>query len=105
MHFGARMGGVARGLGGGVLGEGVVVELDEVVVVGFGWKALDEEVEGIDGEDAEAEKTNVGDAGAGCLVLSARRVSSRVRGCVCALSLVSCVRAGAGAVRCVMCGA
>ena len=66
MGFGARVGGVARGLGGGVPGEGVVVEVDEVVVV-------------VQVVDSEAEETDVGDAGAGCWVLWARRVRVRVR--------------------------
>ena len=44
------MDGVARGLGGGVLGEGVVAEVDEVVVV-------------VEVVESEAEETDVGDGG------------------------------------------
>ena len=60
---------VAPGLGDGVLGVGVVVEVDKVVVVlevvELGREALMEDVEGVVGEDAEAEETDVRNAGAG----------------------------------------
>ena len=83
MGFRAHSGGIARSLGGGVLCEGVVVEVDEVVVVvevvELGWEALVEEVEGFDWEDVEAEETDVGDAGAGCWVLWASRLRVRAR--------------------------
>ena len=69
---------VACGLAGRLLGEGVQVEVDKVVVVvdvvESGQEALVGGVEGVDGEDAEAEETDVGDGGAGCLVLWAMRV-------------------------------
>ena len=114
--FGACVGGVARRLGGGVLGEVVLVELEEIFVVvevrESGRGALVEQSEGVDGKDAEAEEMDVGDAGAGLgsraaiWFLWARRVRVRVLGigCVRALSLVSCVRAGAVAVGHVVCG-
>ena len=47
---GARLGGVPRGLGGGVLDEDVVVVVDEVVVV-------------VDFVESEAEERAVGDGG------------------------------------------
>ena len=48
--LGARLGGVPRGLGGGVLDEDVVVAVDEVVVV-------------VEVVESEAEKRAVGDGG------------------------------------------
>ena len=48
--LGARLGDFARGLGGGVLDEDVVVEVDEVVVV-------------VEVVESEAEETDVGDGG------------------------------------------
>ena len=48
--FGARLGGVPRGLGAGVLGEYVVVVVDEVVVV-------------VEVVESEAEERAVGDGG------------------------------------------
>ena len=48
--FGARLGGVPRGLGGGVLDEDVVVVVDEVLVV-------------VEVVESEAEKRAVGDGG------------------------------------------
>ena len=73
---------IARGRGGFVLGEGVVPEVDEVVVVvkvvESGREAPVDEVEELNWEDAEAEETDVEDASAGCWVLWARRVRVRV---------------------------
>ena len=48
--FGARLGGVPRGLGGGVLDEDVVVVVDEVVVV-------------VEVVESDAEERAVGDGG------------------------------------------
>ena len=48
--FGARLGGVPRGLGGGVLDEDVVVVVDEVVVL-------------VEVVESEAEERAVGDGG------------------------------------------
>ena len=72
--FGARSGGVPRGLGGGVLEEDVVVLPDEVVVV-------------VEVVESEAEERAVGDsggpwalgAGVGCWVLQVARSRVRVR--------------------------
>ena len=72
--FGARLGGVPRGLGGGVLDEDVVVVVDEVVVV-------------VEVVESEAEERAVGDgggpwasgAGVGCWVLQVARTRVRVR--------------------------
>ena len=50
MGFGARLGGVPRGLGGGVLDEDVVVVVDEMVVV-------------VEVVESEAEERAVGDGG------------------------------------------
>ena len=72
--LGARLGGVPRGLGGGVLDEDVVVMVDEVVVV-------------VEVVESEAEERAVGDgggpwasgAGVGCWVLQVARTRVRVR--------------------------
>ena len=72
--WGARLGGVLRGLGGGVLDEDVVVVVDEVVVV-------------VELVESEAEQRAVGDgggswasgAGVGCWVLQVARTRVRVR--------------------------
>ena len=72
--LGARLGGVPRGLGGGVLDEDVVVVVDEVVVV-------------VGVVESEAEERAVGDsggpwalgAGVGCWVLQVARTRVRVR--------------------------
>ena len=72
--LGARLGGVPRGLGGGVLDEDVVVVVDEVVVV-------------VEVVESEAEERAVGDgggswaseAGVGCWVLEVARTRVRVR--------------------------
>ena len=72
--LGARLGGVPRGLGGGVLDEDVVVVVDEVVVV-------------VEVVESEAEERAVGDgggswasvAGVGCWVLQVARTRVRVR--------------------------
>ena len=71
--FGARLGGVPRGLGAGVLDEDVEVVLDEVVVV-------------VEVMESEAEERAVGDgggpwasgAGVGCWVLQVARTRVRV---------------------------
>ena len=71
--LGARLGGVPRGLGGGVLDEDVVVVVDEVVVV-------------VEVVELEAEERAVGDdggswasgAGVGCLVLQVATTCARV---------------------------
>ena len=71
--FGARLGGVPRGLGGGVLDEDVVVVVDEVVVV-------------VEVVESGAEERAVGDgggpwasgAGVGCWVLQVARTRVRV---------------------------
>ena len=87
----ACVGGDARGFGGGVLGEGVVVEVDEVVVVVAALESvqevLQEEVEGEGGEDAEeeGERIDVGDGSAGCWVLWARRMQSKVGKAYCCI--------------------
>ena len=73
-RLGARLGGVPRGLGGGVLDENVVVVVDELVVV-------------LEVVDSEAEERVVGDsggpwasgAGVGCWVLQVARTRVRVR--------------------------
>ena len=73
-RFGARLGGVPLGLGGGVLDEDMVVVLDEVVVV-------------VEVVESEAEERAVGDgggpwvsgAGVGCWVLQVTRTRMRVR--------------------------
>ena len=80
--LGARLGGVPRGFGGGVLDEDVVVMVDEVVVV-------------VEVVESEAEERAVGDgggswasgAGGGCWVLqvAGKRVQVRAPG-VCARS-------------------
>ena len=78
---GARFGGVPRGPGGGVLDEGVVVLVDEVVVV-------------MEVVESEAERRAVGDsggswasgAGVGCWVLQVARTRVRVR----ALGVCAC---------------
>ena len=90
--LGARLGGVPRGLGGGVLDEDVPVVVDEVVVV-------------VEVVDSDAEERSVGDgggpwasgAGVGCWVLQVARTMVRVwaRG-VPARFPWSPVRAGAG---------
>ena len=76
--FWACVGGAAHGLVGGVLGEGVVVEVDDAVVavkvMESGHEALLQEVGEVDGEDAEAEELDAGDAGDAFWVLWARRV-------------------------------
>ena len=87
--FGACVGDVALGQGGGLLGEVVVVEVDELVVVvevgESGREALVEEVEGEDRQDAEGAEMDWGDAGARFSSLAAigvrwaRSVSVRVR--------------------------
>ena len=72
--LGTRLGGVPRGLGGGVLDEDVVVVVDEVVVV-------------VEVVESEAEVRAVGDsggswasgAGVGCWVLQVARTRVRVR--------------------------
>ena len=72
--LGARLGGVPRGLGGGVLDEDVVVVVDEVVPV-------------VEVVESEAEERAVGDgggpwasgAGVGCWVLQVARTRVRVR--------------------------
>ena len=72
--WGARLGGVPRGLGGGVLDEDVVVVVDEVVVV-------------VEVVESEAEERAVGDgggpwasgAGVGCWFLQVARTRVRVR--------------------------
>ena len=72
--LGARLGGVPRGLGGGVLDEDVVVVVDEVVVV-------------VQVVESEAEERAVGDgggswaspAGVGCWVLQVARTRVRAR--------------------------
>ena len=72
--LGARLGGVPRGLGGGVLDEDVVVVVDEVVVV-------------VEVVVSQAEERAVGDggvpwasgAGVGCWVLQVARTRVRVR--------------------------
>ena len=72
--LGARLGGVPRGLGGGVLDEDVVVVVDEVVVV-------------VEVVESEAEERAVGDgggpwasgAGVGCWVLQVGGTRVRVR--------------------------
>ena len=72
--LGARLGGVPRGLGGGVLDEDVVVVVDEVVVV-------------VEVVESEAEERALGDgggpwasgAGIGCWVLQVARTRVRVR--------------------------
>ena len=72
--LGARLGGVPRGLGGGVLDEDVVVVVDEVVVV-------------VKVVESEAEERAVGDGGGpwasgrrvGCWVLQVARMRVRVR--------------------------
>ena len=71
--LGARLGGVRRGLGGGVLDEDVVMVVDEVVVV-------------VEVVGSEAEERAVGDgggpwasgAGVGCWVLQVARTRVRV---------------------------
>ena len=79
--LGARLGGVPRGLGGGVLDEDVVVVMDEVVVV-------------VEVVESEAQERAAGDgggplasgAGVGCWVLqvASTRVQVRAPGaCVC----------------------
>ena len=87
----ACLGGVARGLGCGVPGQGSVVEVDEVVFV---VKVVESEAEEKDVGESQgsqmqsgARPTDVQDcgvsrtaqAGAGCLVLWARRVRVQVR--------------------------
>ena len=72
--LGARLGGVPRGLGGGVLDKNVVVVVDEVVVV-------------VEVVESQAEERAVGDgggpwasgAGVGCWVLQVVRTRVRVR--------------------------
>ena len=72
--LGARLGGVPRGLWGGMLDEDVAVVLDEVVVV-------------VEVLESEAEERAVGDgggpwasgAGVGCWVLQVARTRVRVR--------------------------
>ena len=72
--LGARLGGVPRGVGGGVLDEDVVVVVDEFVVV-------------LEVVEAEAEERAVGDSGApwasgagvGCWVLQVARTRVRAR--------------------------
>ena len=72
--LGARLGGLPRGLGGGVLDEDVVVVMDEVVVA-------------VEVVKSEAEERAVGDgggpwasgAGVGCWVLRVGGMSVRVR--------------------------
>ena len=72
--FRARLGGVPRGLGGGVLDDDVVVVVDEVVVV-------------VEVVESEAEERAVGDdggpwasgAGVGCWVLQVAKMRVRVR--------------------------
>ena len=74
--LGARLGGVPRGLGGGVLDEDVVVVVDEVVVV-------------VEVVESEAEERAVGDgggswasgAGVWCWVLQVARTRVPVRAC------------------------
>ena len=65
--LGARVDGVARGLGGDVLDEGVVVEVDEVVVVVevVEWEAEETDVGdgGWSRPESEVEETHVGDRG------------------------------------------
>ena len=99
--LGARLGGFPRGFGGGVLDEDVVVVADEGVAV-------------VEVVESEAEQTDVGDSGGSRSAGGGRRMLGPVSnedegpgsgiGCVRALSLVSRVRAGAGAVGGVMCG-
>ena len=72
--LGARLGGVPRGLGGGVLDEDVVVVVDEVVVV----------VEVVESEDGERAVGDSGGpwasgAGVGCWVLQVARTRVRAR--------------------------
>ena len=85
--FGPRVGGVARGRGAEVLGEAMVVEEDEVVMlveVGKSWHEALEEVDGLDRKAAEANDMDLGDAvasfhsGAFIWVLWARTVRVRV---------------------------
>ena len=72
--LGARLGGVPRGLGGGLLDEDVVVVVDEVVLV-------------VEVVESEAEETAVGDgrgpwasgAGVGCWVLQVAGTRVQVR--------------------------
>ena len=87
---GARMDGVARGLGDGVLDEGVVVGVDEVVVVVEVVQSAAEETHVRDAggshPESEAEEIDVGDGGGsrtagpgtGCWVLWAMRVRTWV---------------------------
>ena len=89
--LGARLDGVARGFWCGVLVGGVVVEIDEVVVVvevvesdaeetdvGGGWGSrVESEVEQTDVGDGGGSQTAA--AGVGCWVLWAMRVRVRVR--------------------------
>ena len=80
--------GLCRCVGGMVLGEDVIVDVDEVVMVvevaESGREALVEKVEGVDREDAEADDTDVGEAaaafgsGAAIWVLCTRRVRVRL---------------------------
>ena len=59
--------GVARGVVGGVLRGVLVVEVDEVVVVGeVGESGREALLKGVDGEGAEAEEIDVGDVDADC---------------------------------------
>ena len=66
-ELGARVDGVARGLGGGVLDEGVVVVVDKVVVLVEVVESEAEEIDVGDGGasrvESEVEKTDVGDGG------------------------------------------
>ena len=89
--FGASLDGVARGWGGGVLDEGVAVEVHEVVVAVEVIKSEAEETNTGEGGESRVEsevvETDVGDggrswtarAGVGCWVLCAMKVRVRVR--------------------------
>ena len=89
--LGACLGGFPRGLGGGLLDEDAVMVADELVVV-------------VDVVDSEVEESTVGDGGGSWAAGGGRRMLGPVSnedegagsgtGCVRALSLVTCVRAG-----------